>query len=80
MRVLEHQAQAGPLTQVANRGRFVEIANQELARCRRNYHPLSPWMLDIDHFKAVNDSYGHHAGDVALQSLMATSRQAQRRR
>ncbi len=78
MKVLEHQAQTDPLTQVANRGHFVEIANQELARCRRYGHPLSLWMLDIDHFKAVNDTYGHHAGDVALQSLMVTSREALR--
>lgn len=75
MEVLEHQAQTDPLTQVANRGRFVEIANQELARCRRYGHPLSLWMLDVDHFKVVNDTYGHHAGDLALQSLMVTSRQ-----
>lgn len=78
MEVLEHQAQTDSLTQVANRGRFVEIANQELARCRRYGHPLSLWMLDIDHFKVVNDTYGHHAGDIALQSLMVTSRQALR--
>ncbi len=78
MKVLEHLAQTDPLTQVSNRGRFVEIANQELARCRRYGHPLSLWMLDIDHFKVVNDTYGHHAGDVALQSLMVTSRQALR--
>ncbi|MFZ6749611.1 sensor domain-containing diguanylate cyclase [Undibacterium sp. Ren11W] len=75
MKVLEHQAQTDPLTQVANRSRFVEIANQELARCRRYGHPASLWMIDIDHFKAVNDTYGHHGGDVALQSLVATSRQ-----
>lgn len=75
MRVLEHQAQTDQLTQVANRNRFVEIANQELARCRRYGHPASLWMIDIDHFKTVNDTYGHHAGDLALQSLMATSRQ-----
>jgi len=78
MEVLEHQAHTDPLTQVANRGRFVEVANQELARCRRYGHPLSLWMLDVDHFKGVNDTYGHHAGDVALQSLMATSREALR--
>lgn len=78
MKVLEHQAQTDPLTQVANRSRFVEIANQELARCRRYGHPASLWMIDIDHFKAVNDTYGHHGGDVALQSLMATSRQTLR--
>lgn len=78
MKVLEHQAQTDPLTQVANRGRFIEIANEELARCRRYGHPLSLWMIDVDHFKVVNDTYGHHAGDVALQSLMVTSRQALR--
>lgn len=76
--VLEHQAYTDSLTQVANRGRFVDLANQELARCRRYGHPLSLWMIDVDHFKAVNDTYGHHAGDVALQSLMVTSRQALR--
>ncbi|MDD5250325.1 MAG: sensor domain-containing diguanylate cyclase [Rhodocyclaceae bacterium] len=75
---LEHEAQTDPLTQVANRGRFMEVARQEFARARRYGHPLSLWMLDIDHFKAVNDSYGHHAGDVALQSLVVTSRQALR--
>ena len=78
MNVLEHQARTDPLTQVVNRGRFVEIANQELARCRRYGHPLSIGMLDIDHFKRVNDTFGHHAGDVALQSLTATSQQALR--
>ena len=78
MEVLVHQTQTDPLTQVANRNRFVEIANQELARCRRYGHPASLWMIDIDHFKTVNDTYGHHAGDVALQSLMATSRQTLR--
>lgn len=74
MQALEHQAQTDQLTQVANRSRFVEVANQELARCRRYGHPVSLWMIDIDHFKTVNDTYGHHAGDVALQSLIATSR------
>lgn len=78
MKALEHQAHIDPLTKVANRGRFIEIANQELARCRRYGHPLSLWMLDVDHFKVVNDTYGHHAGDLALQSLMVTSQQALR--
>ncbi|MBI4983972.1 MAG: diguanylate cyclase [Rhodocyclales bacterium] len=78
MRELEHDAWTDPLTQVANRGHFLELARQEFARCRRYGHPLSIWMLDIDHFKAVNDTYGHHAGDTALQSLVSTSRQALR--
>lgn len=75
---LEHDAQTDPLTQVANRGYFLEVAKQEFARCRRYGHPLSLWILDVDHFKTVNDTYGHHAGDVALRSLVSTSRQALR--
>jgi diguanylate cyclase (GGDEF)-like protein len=78
MAELEHDAHTDPLTQVVNRSRFMEIAEQEFARCRRYGHPISLWMIDVDHFKAVNDAYGHHAGDVALQSLVATSRQALR--
>ena len=78
MEQLEHEAQTDSLTQVANRARFIEIANQELARCRRYGHALSIWMIDIDHFKKVNDMFGHHVGDIALQSLMTTSRRALR--
>ena len=75
---LEHEAQTDPLTQIANRAYFLAVAKQEFARCRRYSHPLSLWMLDVDHFKHVNDTYGHHAGDLALQSLVTTSRQALR--
>lgn len=78
MKNLEHQAWTDPLTQVANRGHFMDMARQEFARCRRYGHPVSLWMIDIDHFKSVNDTYGHHAGDIALQSLVSTSRQALR--
>lgn len=78
MRNLEHQAWTDPLTQVANRGHFMDMARQEFARCRRYGHPVSLWMIDIDHFKSVNDTYGHHAGDIALQSLVSTSQQALR--
>lgn len=78
LKALEQEAWTDPLTHTANRRHFLEIAKQEFARCRRYGHPLSVWMLDIDHFKAVNDTYGHHAGDVVLQSLVSTSRQALR--
>lgn len=75
---LEHEAWTDPLTQVANRRHFLEIARLEFGRCRRYGHPLSLWMLDIDHFKDVNDTYGHHAGDLALQALARASQQALR--
>jgi len=78
MEELEYEAQTDPLTQIANRGHFMEIAKQELARCKRYGHPVSVWMIDVDNFKSVNDRYGHHGGDVALQSLVVTSRQALR--
>ncbi|MCG2578062.1 diguanylate cyclase [Dechloromonas sp. XY25] len=75
---LEHEAQTDPLTQVANRSHFLSMAEAEFARCRRYHQALSLWVLDIDHFKQVNDAYGHHAGDVALQSLVEISRHALR--
>ncbi|OGB28338.1 MAG: hypothetical protein A3F78_21145 [Burkholderiales bacterium RIFCSPLOWO2_12_FULL_61_40] len=78
MKSLEHQAWTDPLTQVANRSHFLDMARQEFARCRRYAHPVSLWMIDIDHFKTVNDTYGHHAGDIALQSLVSTSQQTLR--
>ncbi len=78
MKSLEHEAWTDTLTQVANRGHFMEIARQEFARCRRYGHPLSVWMLDVDHFKSINDTYGHQGGDSALQSLVSQSQQALR--
>jgi diguanylate cyclase (GGDEF)-like protein/PAS domain S-box-containing protein len=78
MKELEHEAWTDPLTQVPNRSHFLALAKSEFARCRRYGHPLSLWMLDIDHFKTVNDTYGHQAGDVALQAVATTSREALR--
>lgn len=75
---LELRALTDPLTGLPNRGHFMEMAAQELDRSRRYGHPLSLWMLDIDHFKNVNDTYGHHAGDLALQSLVNVSQKVLR--
>ena len=75
---LEHEAWTDPLTQVASRSHFMEMARLEFARCRRYGHALSLWMLDVDHFKDVNDTYGHPAGDLALQSLVKTNQQGLR--
>ncbi|OAI12455.1 hypothetical protein A1507_02950 [Methylomonas koyamae] len=68
---LAKQAHTDPLTGVANRRRFNELARQEMARIQRNPAPLCLLMLDIDHFKRINDTYGHEAGDKVLQAFAA---------
>jgi diguanylate cyclase (GGDEF)-like protein len=68
-RMLEHQARIDALTGLINRRHFYEQAELELARAKRHGEPLSLLMLDVDHFKAVNDNHGHHTGDVTLQKL-----------
>ncbi len=62
------------LTGAANRGRFFELAEIELARHREHGLPIAALMLDLDHFKAVNDCFGHAAGDVLLQRLVQVCR------
>ncbi len=62
-------ATTDPLTGVFNRRTFIELAEQELARSRRAGAPLSLMMLDLDHFKRVNDTYGHLTGDEVLVSF-----------
>ena len=55
------------LTGALNLRTFFELANQEFTRFKRNAIPLSILMIDLDHFKDVNDTYGHEAGDEALK-------------
>lgn len=66
---LKRQARIDLLTGLNNRRHFFELAEQELARAKRYGAPLPVLMLDVDHFKLVNDTYGHHVGDMALQKL-----------
>ncbi|MDV2856300.1 diguanylate cyclase [Oceanimonas sp. CAM02] len=66
---LKDMARKDPLTGAANRRRFDELAERELARSQRNGAPLTLIELDIDHFKQVNDTYGHDAGDEVLKVL-----------
>lgn len=75
---LKIKACTDPLTGISNRGHFLVQAEQEIDRSRRYGHPLSIWMLDIDHFKNVNDTHGHHAGDLALQALVDVSKKVLR--
>jgi diguanylate cyclase (GGDEF)-like protein len=58
------------LTHIFNRRTFSDLAIRELARASRNDHVTSVLMLDIDHFKVVNDTYGHPVGDEALIHLV----------
>lgn len=60
-------AATDPLTGTFNRREFTAIAEREALRSSRYHHTLSILMLDLDHFKRLNDTYGHAAGDKALQ-------------
>lgn len=62
-------AATDPLTGACNRREFALIAEREALRAHRYHHALSLLMLDLDHFKKLNDSYGHTAGDKVLQRL-----------
>jgi diguanylate cyclase (GGDEF)-like protein/PAS domain S-box-containing protein len=62
-------ATTDPLTNLFNRRWFFELAQAAQERSKRYGHPLSVAMLDIDHFKNVNDTFGHQAGDLVLQKL-----------
>jgi len=62
------------LTGVSNRRHFFERAREEHARSRRYEKPLSVLMLDIDHFKRINDCYGHARGDEVLKAFCEAGR------
>lgn len=62
------------LTGVYNRRHVLELAEAERIRAKRSGRPLSIALLDVDGFKAINDTYGHAGGDAALQQLAAICR------
>lgn len=66
---LKVAATTDPLTGCANRRRLGEMLAHELQRCRRFNHRFSLLMVDIDHFKRINDGHGHPAGDGVLTGL-----------
>ena len=66
---LEQLARTDPLTGLANRRVLEESLEVEFKRCKRSGEDFALLMIDIDHFKKVNDVYGHDAGDLALIAL-----------
>lgn len=66
---LREQAIRDVLTGLYNRRYFEEVCAVEIKRCRQNNLSLSLLMIDIDHFKVINDKYGHPTGDIILQGL-----------
>jgi len=72
---LREESRTDLLTGLANRRRWEELAPLELARALRHGHPLSVVYLDLDDFKALNDTKGHAAGDAVLQSVARRWRQ-----
>jgi diguanylate cyclase len=68
---LSEQVIRDPLTGLHNRRYLEAIAPRELARCKREAQCMSVLMIDLDHFKRINDTYGHQAGDEVLKRLAA---------
>jgi diguanylate cyclase (GGDEF)-like protein/PAS domain S-box-containing protein len=66
---LEELAAHDPLTALANRRRFEEVIESEHRRAKRFLAPLSLVAIDVDYFKAYNDTYGHPAGDACLKAV-----------
>lgn len=78
-RQTHHAAQTDSLTGLANRAKFNAALEQELRSAQRNHLPLSLLLLDIDHFKQLNDSQGHATGDAVLRLLSRVLRGRARR-
>lgn len=65
-RKLDNLARTDALTGVLNRGGFARLSRRHFDRCRRDGRPASVLLMDLDHFKTINDSHGHDAGDRML--------------
>jgi diguanylate cyclase (GGDEF)-like protein len=72
--VVRRQAVTDELTDLSNRRRFMEVLHLEVARAVRFGSPLALVLLDLDHFKQINDRFGHQAGDDVLRSAAAAIR------
>lgn len=75
---LEQQALTDPLTGLGNRRYLENQAAMEIARAERSATPLTLIAIDLDHFKRINDTYGHDVGDLVLQAFANTARRVLR--
>ena len=75
---LRRLATTDPLTRLSNRRHFFSLAHAEFSKAQRHKRPLSIIMMDVDEFKQINDTYGHAAGDRALDILADCCREAVR--
>jgi len=66
---LEKLSNIDPLTEIANRRALMRALDSEYQRSKRKRHPLSLLMVDIDHFKKINDRFGHQQGDLVLKAV-----------
>ena len=73
--VMEQLSSVDPLTQLGNRLYFNKNYSEEWKRCTRLRSPLTIFMLDLDHFKVLNDTYGHAFGDECLKEVANTLRE-----
>lgn len=76
--IAQHRAQHDPLTGLANRSLFLEMAVHNVETCKRSNSPLSVLFVDLDGFKQVNDTLGHDAGDALLCAVAERLKEAVR--
>ncbi len=76
---LLHQTRTDELTGATNRRYFMQLGEEEINRSHRYGRPMSLLMLDLDHFKEINDKYGHSTGDEALQRFSQLCRSTLRK-
>ncbi len=79
MEQLQQAATTDSMTGIANRRYLMERLEQELAFAKRHHVPLTVLMIDVDHFKTVNDTLGHLEGDRLLKAVVGTMRSTARR-
>lgn len=76
---LEKLAVTDALTNIPNRRYLITFAEKEISRARRHDHLFSLFMMDLDHFKHINDNYGHAIGDEVLKMIAQTTTQSLRK-